>query len=321
MCGEVRTLARVLVGGCRPLGGGLHLGHLYGCLTSLELADDDLYYFVISDCVVGDHSQIELSTREICLDVMAWLGDRKRVCLVRESRLRSALRPLVTALEGTTSLRLVEAAHPHRSSLRAGQYRGSLGDFLFPIHQTSFLLGLGCNVACYNDDNRTIVDLARKCARKVNRLHNRDTLDESVCLIPRSPGRLLGADGRRMTKANQNCLMLDSDRPRVERFIKKLVGHAVGTGVALNPSVVTETEQSYFSLVPALIDDISIMTDGWARIEALTEGLWATLKDFKERRSDIEKRFDESRLFDLLDEGERRAQSVIRATTEGLGIG
>src|SRR5579859_2408209 len=124
-------MQRILVGGCRAHKGGLHLGHVYGCFTGIAFTIGDLYFFVVSDCAEADRASSERSIIDICLDVLA-LGIRPKVTLVRESRIRPALSAVTTMFEQLVPLRLLEKAHPHRRSIKGGEYRGSVGDLVFP---------------------------------------------------------------------------------------------------------------------------------------------------------------------------------------------
>lgn len=316
LIGLVCALQRILVGGCRAHRGGLHLGHVYGCFSDIAEFKEELYFFVVSDCAETDVASSERSMLEICLDVLALIPDR-RIVLVRESRIRSSLAPLTTAIEQLLPIRLLEAAHPHRKLIKAGAYRGSVGDLVFPVHQASYLVGLGCRVACYNDDNANAVAFARECARRVNRWAGRRFLEDSVELVSRSPSRLLGLDGRRMSKSNDNFLSLTEREASVRRYVRRALGRAVKPDIDVDRAGVQDIERGYLRLLDIPEADVSMLT-GRERFRMIEDSLVDWLGRFKRRRAEADSAVGPLGVATLLTEGESLADRLIKERLRGM---
>ena len=152
--------SRPFVGGCRASPGGLHLGHVYGCMIGVP--QNSLLYFVLSDCLSGTIAEME-SVINAAADALAVSNLLQLdIRIVRESILRPHLAPIFHFLLRSLSFRLLAEAHPPKSQAKALGFSGTVDDFLFPIHQAAYLLGLSCGVACYNDDNSRYVNIAEK---------------------------------------------------------------------------------------------------------------------------------------------------------------
>jgi len=132
---------------------------------------------------------------------------------------------LALEIERATGLSRLEKHHPHRRQLRGdGAYRGTIGDLIFPLHQAGYLLGLGTQIACYNDDNAFVVDFTRSVGRTILAGRSQDL----PTLRVRNPGHLLGRNGMRMCKANRNALGLLASPSEIRRFVGSVVGRGVG---------------------------------------------------------------------------------------------
>lgn len=229
----------VYVGGCRAQTGGLHLGHVYGCFAGIPAGTS--LFFVVSDVLGNSEADLEY-TLSIVRDATAVARHSGiEVVVARESMLRAITGSLAERLVKHLSYRELAETHPPKRNVKTGGFQGSMTDFLFPLYQAAYLLGLGTTVACYNDDNSRFVDLARKLARRSNRTHGTRFV-ESTRLINRHPSRLSGWDGQRMAKGNENSLPLTATPEQVSRFCERLVGRisAGSTCFAAEPSTDTE---------------------------------------------------------------------------------
>ncbi len=148
------------------------------------------------------------------------------------------------------NFRLLVEAHPPKSKAKQLGFQGMVDDFLFPVHQSTYLLGLGCGIACYNDDNSRFVDLTRKVARRCNALHN-TRLNDSVALLAKDPPRLRSWDGRRMAKDYNNVLYLSATEADIQKFADRLVGRASRGEVNFDNKVQGELERLYATLFGA----------------------------------------------------------------------
>jgi tryptophanyl-tRNA synthetase len=309
-------MPRLLVGGCRATPGGLHLGHVYGCFSDVSLEPDESYVFVVSDMQAVSMDSLRSATLKICLDVLAWTDSDSQVYLVRESALRQSLTPIVDLIERIMPVSLLEAAHPHRSQIKLGAYRGSIGDYMFPVHQASFLLGLGCTLACFNDDNRLVVEFAQKTARRLNRHLERDVFAAHLELLERVPTRLHGYDGLRMSKTNCNPLFLDAAEGQIRRYVRRTIGLATGNHLPIDAPKALDFEVACARIVGG-DDSWLAISDEVARINLLSELLCKRFAHFRDIRQSLATTGDLA-VQDALRRGELRAKHFAATMLTGL---
>lgn len=269
---------RAIVSGCRVGNGGLHLGHLYGCFTYLRGGPEANLCFVVSDCLHGQRQLKRDGLEDLIVDVLAvsrCISKEPRIRIVRESTLRPSLGALLSLLLDVATLRDVIGTHPFKEDIRNAAMGMTTGDFVFPLHQATYMLGLQARWASYNDDNNPYIHLARRTARKVNQrfgLH----LAEDLELIPRQPSRLNGHDGRRMAKAYNNHLLLNASHRRIQDFATRLWNTCVSTD-----STIFEPYSAALSKLGP-IDGSPITGD-----RNLAEILWDGLAVFRNSRREI----------------------------------
>lgn len=247
MCARdlTRINSRTFVGGCRASPGGLHLGHVYGCMVGVP--QHALLFFVLSDCLSGEIVQMEpvihAASDALAVSNMLQLDIR----VVRESVLRPHLTQTLNYLLRGLSFRLLAEAHPPKAQAKSLGFSGTVDDFLFPVHQAAYLLGLDCKIACYNDDNSRYVDLARKAARRCNKLYG-TAFSEHISLLAKDPPRLRSWDGRRMAKGYNNVLHLSATLNEIHKFAERLVGRASSGETEFDTRGQGELERLYVSL-------------------------------------------------------------------------
>lgn len=310
------AVPRVLVGGCRSSGGGLHLGHAYGCFHEVKTSLEDQYFFVISDCIDAPPAAITREVSRIFVDVLSVAPFTVHV--VRESRIRRELYQLEFEIERSVPFARLRDAHPHRREIKTGAYVRTISDLMFPVHQSVFLLGLGCAVACFNDDNRDVVSFAREAARRL--LHQRGlSAPELPRLIERTPGRLESWDDRRMAKINRNCLGFDASATEVERFARRLVGGAVPAGKSFDESSISAREEAYARLIGADTRRMARL-GGRDRLRLFSDQLWAYLEGVQEKRTVVARVRSQSSIHASLERNETAARDRITWVLERMGI-
>ena len=212
-----------ILGGCRAHPDGLHLGHVYGHFAGLEwVRGTAKSVFVITDCHSGRRFSLGEGVSSMAADVLAVSEIYGiDIWIVRESRLRPMMAPLVTAMIEVLTFKELVGAHPSKSAIREGVDGVTLGDVMFPIFQAALMVGLGVETAVFNDDNAAYVNLSRKLAKRVRSRLGMET-GSGPKLVARTPGRLLGPDGRRVSHANGNALPIRASRGRRHRYVREL---------------------------------------------------------------------------------------------------
>ena len=188
---------------------------------------------------------------------------------------------------------------------------------MFPIHQAAFLLGLGCTLACFNDDNKDLVAFARQVSKSLRQRRDIE-IARMPYLIDRMPGRLNSWDDRRMAKKNRNYLPIDASRPEVIRFARKLVGSAVPPGEAFDSSRGSEIEGVYAKLIGADADRM-LKLGGHERLDALAEHLWLYIDRIQRRRAENVRVVRESGFLGLITTHEAAARDRIESILDEAG--
>lgn len=311
------TVSRILVGGCRASGGGLHLGHVYGCFHEVTVDSGVQYFFVISDCIDAPREQIDKNISSIFIDVLS--AAQFPLYIVRESKLRRDLYRLEIEIERTMPFSRLRDAHPQRREIKRGTYSKTVSDLVFPVHQASFLLGLGCEVACFNDDNRDAVSFAREAGRRLLLKRNIPAL-ALPRLMERIPGRLESWDGRRMAKINRNYLAISASPLDVEKFARRLTGGAVPIGASFEESMISEREQVYVRLMGADTSKMAGLT-GHDRLRMFSKLLLSYMDATQDKRVLAAQAWDEASISASLQENEAIAGNRIARVLDRMGIG
>jgi hypothetical protein len=230
---------------------------------------------------------------------------------VRESVLRPYLSPLFQCLLEGTSFRLLAEAHPPKAQIKSSGFTGTVDEFLFPIHQAAYLLGLGCGIACYNDDNSRYVDLTRKIARRTNAIRGL-TLNAHIALLAKDPSRLRSWDGRRMAKSYNNTLSVCATPGETQKFAERMVGRANAGDPSFDTCSQSDLERLYISAFGRQPSPSIVL--GRERVAILARVLTDWCKDL----TSFQKNQDEVKM--CLIDGERMAIRRIDMELKRAGI-
>ncbi len=112
---------------------------------------------------------------------------------------------------------LLEDTHPNKSQIadRAGM---RVKDYLFPIEQVAQILAIGTTDVVMNDDNLRFVHLARRLRKIVMRRYPRFKLVRPT-LLAGDVSRLVGANGKKISKGNCNALFLATEVSEIQEYV------------------------------------------------------------------------------------------------------
>lgn len=218
---------RVLTG-YRPTG-RLHLGHLLGNIRSnLALQEITECYFFVADwhaLTTGYEDTGELATnvRELVADLVAAGLDPDRAVLYRQSQI-PAVAELFVYLSMITPLGWLERNPTHKEQLRELSTRqiNTSGNLAYPVLQTADITIVDGEVVPVGEDQLPHLEIAREIVRRLAHLYGSELLVEPAALL--SPGaRVLGWDGRKMSKSYDNAIFLDDDPATVVAKTKKYI--------------------------------------------------------------------------------------------------
>jgi tryptophanyl-tRNA synthetase len=210
-----------ILSGMRPTG-KLHLGHLVGALSNwAKLQSEYDCFFMAADwhALMSEYENPE-SLKENTLDnVIDWLScgiDPERSTIFVQSQVPEHLE-LSFVLSLITPLGLLERCPTYKEQLREVTNRDlSTYAFLgYPVLQAADILLYKADAVPVGEDQLPHLELTRQIVRKFNHLYKTNCFPEPKALLTETT-RLLGLDGRKMSKSYNNYIAL-SEGPEIIR--------------------------------------------------------------------------------------------------------
>ncbi|MBI5560445.1 MAG: tryptophan--tRNA ligase [Deltaproteobacteria bacterium] len=207
-----------VLSGMRP-SGKLHLGHFHGVLENwLKLQETcECYFFVADWHALTTEYENPGGLKKNILDMAAdWLSvgiDPSRSVIFRQSEIKEHAE-LHVLLSMLTPLAWLERNPTYKEQLEEVRDRelhtyGFLG---YPVLQTSDIIIYRAGKVPVGIDQAPHLELAREITRRFNYLYG-ETFPEPQTILTQSP-KVLGVDGRKMSKSYDNAIYL-SDPPEV----------------------------------------------------------------------------------------------------------
>lgn len=222
-----KTQKRVLSGN-RPTG-PLHLGNYLGALDSWQKLQDDYdCYFMIADWHAltsdyADASKLPEYTRQMVLD---WIGvgldpDRSTLFVQSQVKQHAELALLLGMFTPLPWLERVPSFKDMQEQLKNKELNthGFLG---YPVLQAADILLYKGEVVPVGEDQLAHLELCREIVRRVHHFYQCDVFPEPEPLLSHVP-KLLGIDGRKMSKSYDNCIYLRDSAKEVETKVREMV--------------------------------------------------------------------------------------------------
>jgi tryptophanyl-tRNA synthetase len=216
-----------ILSGMRPTG-KLHLGHYFGVLQNwIALQDEFDCYFMVADWHAltsewKNATAIPQNTREVAADWIAAGLDPARSTIFVQSDVpqHSELHLILSCY---TPLGWLERVPTYKEAQQQLAEKG-VDNYAFlgyPVLQAADILLYKGNVVPVGEDQLPHLELTREIVRRFNHQVGREVFPEPQAKLTPTP-RLMGLDGRRMSKSYGNAIDLSEDLASVEKKVKAM---------------------------------------------------------------------------------------------------
>lgn len=217
-----------ILSGMRPTG-SLHLGHLVGTLENwVRLQDEYDCFFMVADwhALMGEYEHPAVLSRYSIENVIDWISfgiDPEKAVLFIQSRVPEHLE-LFMALSCLTPLGWLERCPTYKEQLREITTRdiNTYGFLGYPVLQAADILVYKAAAVPVGEDQLPHLELTREIGRKFNGLYGKAVFPEPAALLT-TAARLLGTDGRKMSKSYGNTINLSDSADAIVKKVQSMV--------------------------------------------------------------------------------------------------
>ncbi len=216
-----------VLSGMRPTG-KLHLGHLVGALSNWKKFQEEYecFYFVADwhalSTEYADTGQIKNNIKEMFIDWLSVGLDPEKVTFFIQSSVpeHAELHLLLSML---TPLPWLERCPTYKEQLREikGRDLFTYGFLGYPVLQAADILIYKADYVPVGQDQLPHLELTREIARRFN------TIYDQVLVIPEakltSNPKLLGTDGRKMSKSYDNAIYLSDSSTVIKKKVQSMI--------------------------------------------------------------------------------------------------
>ncbi len=312
-----------ILSGMRPTG-RLHLGHLVGALDNwVKLQGEYECFFMVADwhALMGEYENPGKIPEYAVDNVIDWLSagiDPKKSTLFVQSQVPQHLE-LNMIFSCFVPLGWLERCPTYKEQLREVKSRNlhTYGFLGYPVLQAADILLYKADAVPVGEDQLPHLELTREIGRRFNSLYRKELFPEPRALLTEMP-RLLGLDGRKMSKSYDNTINLSDS----EDTIKKKTGEMFTDPKRIKLSDKGHPDTcnvfSYYALfAPSMQQEVH----DWcvhAKLgctdckKKLAAALIERLMPFHKKREELLK--DKSAVFKILEEGNKCAGEVASRT-------
>ena len=313
-----------VLSGMRPTG-RLHFGHYHGVLANwLKLQEEYECFFFIADwhALTTDYAapqSIAENSRQMVLDWLSIGIDPARSTIFRQSSI-PAHAELFVLLSMITPLPWLERNPTYKEQMQEIRDKDlhTFGFLGYPVLQTADIIVYKANKVPVGIDQAPHLELSREITRRFNNFYG-PVFPEPETILTASP-KVLGTDGRKMSKSYNNSIFLSDPPEAVEQKMLTMM-----TDTARK----RRTDAGNPDVCPLFITFHTLYSDG-KTIEWVREGCAKAaigcmeckrsvipkvldfLRPIQERRRELEK--DPSLVSSILGAGSKKASLVASET-------
>jgi tryptophanyl-tRNA synthetase len=216
-----------ILSGMRPTG-RLHVGHWVGALKNwVRLQDEYQAFHMVADwhavtSQYEDTSNIQDNTREMAIDWLSVGLDPEKAAFFVQSQVKEHAE-LALLLGMFTPVPWLTRTPSYKEMVLEAKDKTleTLGFLGYPVLQAADILIYKAHAVPVGDDQVPHLEMCRELVRRFNFLHGRLFPEPQPILSP-TP-RLLGSDGRKMSKSFDNCIYLSDPAKTVAKKVSQMV--------------------------------------------------------------------------------------------------
>lgn len=286
-----------IVSGMRP-SGKLHLGHMFGTLENwIRLQDEyECFYFVADwhalTTLFDDVARIQTDSYDMVIDWLAAGLDPEKCHIFRQSDVPEVAE-LCLYFSMITPISWLERCPTFKEQLQeiTGKDIATHGFLGYPVLQAADIVIYGGELVPVGEDQLPHLELTREIVRRFNYFYN-DYFKEPQAMLSQVK-RLVGIDGRKMSKSYSNAIFLSDSPEDIKKKIRNMI---------TDPARMTRTDpghpevclvhELHHVFTSDLISDIENQCRSAGRgcvdcKDMLSERVAAHLADFRTRREQL----------------------------------
>ncbi len=217
----------IVLSGMRPTG-KLHLGNLYGALQNwIDLQDKYKCYYFVADwhaLTTGfdESRQIYDNTIDMIIDWLAFGLDPQKVVLFVQSLVKEHAE-LFLLLSMMTPVGKLERIPSYKDQIaQLGENKTSNYGFLgYPVLMSADIIIYKANYVPVGLDQVAHLEFTREIVRSFNNIVQKEVFIEPNPLLSEFP-KILGTDGRKMSKSYDNAIYLADSEEETAQKIKTM---------------------------------------------------------------------------------------------------
>ncbi len=320
-------MKKTILSGMRPTG-NLHLGNLYGALSNwIELQKEDYnrFYFVADwhALTTGfkDSKEIPDNSIEMVADWLSFGLDEKKSTLFVQSLVKEHAE-LFLLLSMATPVGWLERVPSYKDQIaQLGKDKTSNYGFLgYPVLMAVDIIIYKAHLVPVGIDQVAHLEFTREIVRHFNSSVGKDIFIEPQPLLTQS-AKILGLDGRKMSKSYGNAIYLSDTKEETEKKLKVMFtdprrkrrtdpGVAEECGIFMLHKIFTEKnrqDEIKHACSKAEIGCVECK-------KLLSKNLNDALEPIRQKRKELINKKDDIR--DILSEGSKKASKYAKNTLE-----
>ena len=214
-----------IVSGMRPTG-KLHLGHYLGVIKNwLELQETNECNFFVADwhalsTSYEDKLNLKELSRELVKDWISAGVDPKKSTLFIQSSIREHSE-LFVLLNMITPVGWLERNPTYKDQLAQLNTKdiNTAGFFTYPVLQAADIILYDANSVPIGEDQKPHLEIAREIVRRFHHLYGKKIFTEPKEMLSQT-SKLLGLDGRKMSKSYNNSIYLSDSSDEVMQKLR-----------------------------------------------------------------------------------------------------